>query len=108
MLRALRDWLDKHSRADIPQELKFQGIYYFGSAAKAFGALKTERRILLGWSTRKIIALSSVGTAQKRTSVVCSRLAEPSGGGKRSRSVFRNLGQRSLCCGDCPEFVSSP
>lgn len=56
-LRALRDWIDKHSRADIPQGLKLQAIYYFGSVAQAIGALKTERRILLGWSTRKIIAL---------------------------------------------------
>lgn len=77
MLRALR-WIDKHSRADIPQELKLQGVYYFGSVAKAIDALKTERRILLGWSTRKLIALiQRLHRAKENLSYAAARRNHP-------------------------------
>jgi hypothetical protein len=56
VLRALRDVLEQHSETDIPARLKLHAVYYFGSLQKAKAALKTDRRLRTGWSTRKIIA----------------------------------------------------
>ena len=56
VLRALRDALKQHSRNDLPEKLKMHAAYYFGSLRKAKAALKTDRRILAGWSRAKVIA----------------------------------------------------
>jgi hypothetical protein len=55
VLRALRDALEQHSESDLPEKLKLHAVYYFGSLRKAKAALKTDRRVLAGWSGAKII-----------------------------------------------------
>jgi hypothetical protein len=54
-LRSLRDVVEKSSKAAIPAALKSQASYYFGSLRKALAALKTDERLLSGWSKQKII-----------------------------------------------------
>ena len=56
VLRALRDAFEQHSESDLPDKLKLHAVYYFGSLGKAKAALKTDRRLRIGWSTTKIIA----------------------------------------------------
>jgi hypothetical protein len=55
-LRSLRDVIEKSSKAAIPPALKSQAVYYFGSLRNALAALKTDERLLSGWSKQKIIA----------------------------------------------------
>ena len=50
VLRALRDALKEHSENDFSEKLKLHAVYYFGSLRKAKAALKTDRRVLAGWS----------------------------------------------------------
>ena len=57
VLRALRDALEQHSENDLPEKLKLHAAYYFGSLRKAKAALKTDHRLLAGWSKAKIIAM---------------------------------------------------
>ena len=57
VLRALRDALEQHSENDLPEKLKLHAAYYFGSLRKAKAALKTDHRLLGGWSKAKIIAM---------------------------------------------------
>jgi hypothetical protein len=78
-LRALRDALDAGtSRDKMPQELKLQAAYYFGSLPKAITALRTERKITSGWSTRKIIALiQRVHRAKENLSYAAARRNHP-------------------------------
>jgi hypothetical protein len=54
-LRSLRDVVGTRSRAAIPPALKSQTAYYFGSLRNALAALKTDERLLSGWSKQKII-----------------------------------------------------
>jgi len=54
-LRLLRDVVEKSSKAAIPRVLKSQAVYYFGSLRNALAALKTDERLLNGWSKQKII-----------------------------------------------------
>ena len=54
-LRSLRDLVDARPRAAIPPALKSQAVYYFGSLRNALAALKTDDRLLSGWSKHKII-----------------------------------------------------
>jgi len=49
-LRSLRDVIEKSSKAAIPPLLKSQATYYFGSLRNALAALKTDERLLSGWS----------------------------------------------------------
>jgi hypothetical protein len=55
MLRSLRNVVETRSRAAIPPVLKSQAAYYFGSLRNALAALKTDERLLSGWSKQKII-----------------------------------------------------
>ena len=55
-LRALRDALENGSKDDIPQPLRLQAAHYFGSLRNALTAMKTDQRLLRGWSRRKIIS----------------------------------------------------
>jgi hypothetical protein len=59
VLRALRNFLDRHSIDDIPQALRLAAVYYLGSLEKAITALKTDPTLLAGWSTAKILATVS-------------------------------------------------
>src|SRR5688572_21768232 len=59
VLRALRDFLNGHSIQGIPHALSVAAVYYLGSVEKAIAALKTDRTILAGWSTAKILATVS-------------------------------------------------
>jgi hypothetical protein len=59
LLRALRDALEKNTKFDVPQSLRLQSEYYFGSLDKAIVVLKNDKRILRGWSERKIIKVIS-------------------------------------------------
>jgi hypothetical protein len=54
-LRSMRDVIETHPRAAIPSVLKLQAVYYFGSLRNALAALKTDERLLSGWSKQKII-----------------------------------------------------
>jgi hypothetical protein len=54
LLRELRDVLE--SRSSISQDLGSAIEYYFGSVRNAEAALKTDRKLLSGWSKRKIAA----------------------------------------------------
>jgi hypothetical protein len=54
-LRSLRDVIETRSKAAIPAILKSQAAYYFGSLRNALAALKTDERLLSGWSKRKIV-----------------------------------------------------
>jgi hypothetical protein len=55
-LRTLRDVVETHPRATIPSVLKSQAAYYFGSLRNARAALKTDERLLNGWSKQKIVS----------------------------------------------------
>src|SRR5215510_10242338 len=50
-------WVETSSRAVIPPVLKSQAVYYFGSLRNALAALKTDERLLNGWSKQKIITI---------------------------------------------------
>jgi len=58
-LRALRDALENGSKDDISQPLRLQAAHYFGSLRNALTAMKTDQRLLRGWSRRKIISVLS-------------------------------------------------
>jgi hypothetical protein len=40
---------------DIPQALRLQAAYYFGSLQNALSAMKKDQRLLHGWSKQKIV-----------------------------------------------------
>jgi hypothetical protein len=63
LLRELRG--RKERGAPIPEVLKVYLAYYFGSLQKAERELKTNRKLLNGWSHSKIIAFLSVAFASK-------------------------------------------
>ena len=67
MLRSLHDVVEKSSKATIPQALKSQAVYYFGSLRNALAALKTDERLLSGWSKQKIITTLLRWSGQRRT-----------------------------------------
>jgi hypothetical protein len=46
----LCEGLEQHPEIDLPEKLKLHAAYYFGSLQKAKAALKTDRRVLAGWS----------------------------------------------------------
>ena len=54
-LRSLRDVIETSSKAAIPPVLKSQAAYYFGSLRNALTALKTDERLMAGWSKQKIV-----------------------------------------------------
>jgi hypothetical protein len=56
LLRELRDLMEQ-SNAAIPEQLKIYLTHYFGSLRNAIAALNTDRKLLGGWSKRKIIAV---------------------------------------------------
>ena len=66
ILRALRDVLENGSKDDVPEVLRLQAAHYFGSLRKALKAMKTDQRLLRGWSKLKIISVLSGCTAPKR------------------------------------------
>jgi hypothetical protein len=55
LLRELRDAVE--SRSEISRELRSEIEYYFGSLRSARAALKTNPKLLSGWSKRKIISV---------------------------------------------------
>ena len=55
LLRELRDAVE--SRSNIPQALRSEIAYYFGSLRNAKVALKTDAKLLGGWSKRKIVTV---------------------------------------------------
>jgi hypothetical protein len=55
LLRELRDAVE--SRSEISQELRAEIAYYFGTLRHAKIALKTDAKLLSGWSKRKIITV---------------------------------------------------
>jgi hypothetical protein len=55
LLREFRDTVE--SRSDISEPLRLQLSYYFGSPRNAKTALKTDAKLLSGWSKRKIITV---------------------------------------------------
>jgi hypothetical protein len=59
ILRALRDALEKGSKQDIPEVLRLQAVHYFGNLRNALTAMKTDQRLLRGWSKKKIISILS-------------------------------------------------
>ena len=54
-LRSLRNVIERRSRATIPPVLKSQAAYYFGSLKNPMAALRTDERLLAGWSKQKIV-----------------------------------------------------
>jgi len=54
-LRSLRDVIETRPRTAIPLVLKSQALYYFGSLRNALAALKTDERLVSGWSKQKIV-----------------------------------------------------
>ena len=66
ILRALRDVLENGSKDDVPEVMRLQAAHYFGSLRKALKAMKTDQRLLRGWSKLKIISVLSGCTAPKR------------------------------------------
>jgi hypothetical protein len=59
ILRALRDVLENSSKDDIPEVLRVRAAHYFGSLQIALTAMKTDQRLLRGWSKQKIISVLS-------------------------------------------------
>jgi len=59
ILRALRDALENGSKKDIPEVLRLQAVHYFGNLRNALTAMKTDQRLLRGWSKKKIISILS-------------------------------------------------
>ena len=59
ILRALRAFLESHSRDEIPHALRSEATHYFGSLRHALVALKKDQRLLRGWSKPKIITVLS-------------------------------------------------
>ena len=55
LLRELRDALE--AKSDITEVLRLQLAYYFGSLRNAKIALKTNAKLLSGWSKAKIIII---------------------------------------------------
>jgi hypothetical protein len=55
LLRELRDAVE--SRSEISQELRAEIAYYLGTLRHAKIALKTDAKLLSGWSKRKIITV---------------------------------------------------
>jgi hypothetical protein len=55
LLRELREALE--SRSNILQALRLELDYYFGSLGNAKTALKTDSKLLSGWTKRKIITV---------------------------------------------------
>jgi len=55
LLRELRDAVE--SKSEISRELRSEIEYYFGSLRDAKIALKTDAKLLSGWSTRKIVTV---------------------------------------------------
>jgi hypothetical protein len=64
LLRELRDAMG--SRSAISQTLRSEIEYYFGSLRSAKIALKTDAKLLSGWSKRKIIAVLPRNTVRRR------------------------------------------
>jgi hypothetical protein len=54
-LRSLRDVVETRPRGAIPAVLKSHAVYYFGSLRNALASLKTDERLLSGWSKQKIV-----------------------------------------------------
>lgn len=74
LLRALRDALEKHSKEDIPEALRLQAVHYFGSVKNAIIALRSDQRLLRGWSERKIIkVLSQMHRSKERLAYMRAR-----------------------------------
>jgi hypothetical protein len=65
-LRSLRDVIETRSKAAIPAVLRSQAVYYFGSLRNALAALKTDERLLSGWSKQKIVTTLLGCTGQRR------------------------------------------
>ena len=59
ILRALRDALENGSEDDIPQPLRLEAAHYFGSLQNALTTMRTDKRLLRGWSKQKIIGVLS-------------------------------------------------
>jgi hypothetical protein len=55
ILRQLRDVIENSSTNEIPEGLKLQADYYFGSFPKAIAALKKDKRLAHAWSKSKVI-----------------------------------------------------
>ena len=55
ILRQLREIAENESENKIPETLRLQADYYFGSLRKALAALKTDKRLAHAWSRRKVI-----------------------------------------------------
>lgn len=66
LLRTLRDYLEINPTRKIPQGLKLQAAYYFGSLGKATVALKKDQRLLRGWSKPRIVRVISQMHRSKR------------------------------------------
>src|SRR5262245_59769053 len=54
-LRSLRDVVETRPKAVISAVLRSQAVYYFGSLRNALAVLKTDERLLSGWSKQKIV-----------------------------------------------------
>jgi hypothetical protein len=65
LLRELRDAME--SGSSISQALRSEIGYYFGSLRKAQAALETDRKLLSGWSKRKIIAVLTDASFKRET-----------------------------------------
>src|SRR5215510_14854731 len=77
-LRSQRDVVETRSRAAIPAVLRSQAVYYFGSLRNALAALKTDERLLNGWSKQKIITtLSRMERAKESLSSWKARCETP-------------------------------
>jgi hypothetical protein len=72
LLRELRETVE--AKRDISAALRSDIAYYFGSLRKAKLALKTDPRILSGWSKRKIMAvLTQMHRSKKNLSYATTR-----------------------------------
>jgi hypothetical protein len=49
ILRTLREGLEMGSKRDLPQTLRVEAGYYFGSLRNAQRALKNDLKLLRGW-----------------------------------------------------------
>jgi hypothetical protein len=107
VLRALRDALEQHSENDLPEKLKLHAAYYFGSLRKAKAALKTDHKLLGGWSKAKIIAM----IIQRHRSGKPLDYASVRRNNPRlvsaAEAYFGSWGN-ALHTAGVPEFVSSP
>jgi hypothetical protein len=102
LLRELRQAVE--AKRDIPVVLRSEIAYYFGSLRKAKLALKTDPRILNGWSKTKIIAtLTQMHRSKKNLRYATARCAFPALV-SAAEAYFDSWGKALYAAGINPNF----